>query len=69
MVQGIHRVTIQDTLEMELSTTNRGDRPSASTIPNLPAATFEYDAVSASMPPGTCAIEPRSNFFRDQFPD
>ena len=46
------------TLEIELSTTRRGARPSAITTPSLPAAARLNLDLSSWSPPGTCATNP-----------
>ena len=49
------------TLLTELSTTKRGDRPSAMTTPSFPTAVRWYSSCSSGTPPGTCAMNPAVN--------
>ena len=52
---------LEVTLLMELSTTKRGERPSAMTTPSLPTAVRSNCCLSSARPPGTWAMNPASN--------
>ena len=51
-------MVLEVTLLMELSTTKRGDLPSARTTPSFPTAVRLYDARSSERPPGTSSMKP-----------